>query len=351
MKNILLFLLIALCGIVLIPRELFAFDEGDCYACHAEFQRETVDGKMATVTCVECHTSEDGNILKKIGGVTVPTVVSASEPGASLAGGNFFYVKFRGMERGHNVQGVVPGIVPSAPPGYDRRSDTSSIGFNAGKPLVCAGSNGCHGDRDVEDEFEAMKGSHHSKGTPVDGSTKARSFRFLKNTRDAKGVTGLEDPDWGMNSTPAKHNEYTLSMNRFCMNCHGAFFSTAPQVTETSMGLNNPHKNHPTAVVIPDNGEFKNYNPDVPPAPGGRLYSLEAPVARERIPAAPRRDVIPGQDYVFCLSCHMPHASPYPYGLRWDYSKMIAGGKRTGGCFICHTEKGKAADSVASMAK
>jgi len=52
--------------------------------------------------------------------------------------------------------------------------------------------------------------------------------------------------------------------------------------------------------------------------------------------------VTPGTDRVMCLSCHRAHGSPYLDMLRWDYNTMIAADStKSGGCFICHTNKNK----------
>jgi len=321
---------------------------GDCEVCHALYpgmMEATASGKplkyvLQNTMCVNCHSNADRNTIKILGGARVPVVYSRVEPERPLAGGNFYYVKAFGDRRGHNVDGIAPADAKNGfmPPGYDRFSDPSTIGFNDKKPLACAGSNGCHGDRNIENPFAAIMGTHHAKETPMDGSTTARSYRFLKRTSKVKGVIGLEDDDWGQSATSKKHNEYTSSINRFCADCHSGLYR------RDEIGRASPWFRHPTGIVLPNRGEYKNYNPDVPPPPdrpGIRIYSLDAPVARPEVPAVSSDAVRPGTDIVMCLSCHVAHGSPNEFMLRWDYDSIVAGEDGNRGCFICHTGKGE----------
>ena len=115
--------------------------------------------------------------------------------------------------------------------------------------------------------------------------------------------------------------------------CHGNFHTLA---TSTSDGIGvdavSPFIRHPTDFSLPATGEYAAYI----------SYSLNAPVARLSVPAAPDSGVSPGSDAVMCLSCHVAHASDYPSMLRWDYETMIAGNAGAAGntgCFVCHTTK------------
>ncbi len=320
---------------------------GDCDACHTIFTgmtEKTYRGKpfeyvSKDTFCVNCHTNNTDSTIKVLGGNRVPVIFNNLKPNRSLAGGNFYYVaKDFGDRKGHNVNGVTS---PDAkfrgfPPGYDRLLDTSVIGYDPKKPLACAGSNGCHGNRNIEDPFEAIFATHHAIDKPIDGSTTAKSYRFLKNTDKVKGVTGLEDNEWNQNSSPAKHNEYTPSMNTFCLSCHGEFhFKDKTEKTGSWF-------RHPTGIVLPKNGEYANYNPDtapLPDRPGTRIYNPDAPVGRVKVPASPSDEVRHSEDIVICLSCHVAHSSPYESILRWDYDNIYTGEGGKGGCLICHTSK------------
>lgn len=301
---------------------------GDCNACHTvypgmtekTFRAKPFEYVSREVFCVKCHSSNTSDTIMTLGGNRVPVVFNNSKPVKPLGGGNFYYVAFSGDRKGHNVNGVSSRDTEFSglPPAYRRSSDPSSIGYNPQKPLTCAGSNGCHGNRNIEDPFEAVLGSHHAINIPADGSTTARSYRFLRNSDALKGVIGLEDDEWNQNATPRKHNEYTSSIDVLCRSCHG--------------GLQSGHAgrqfNHLAGVPLPANGEYMKYE----------IYDLDAPVARETVPLVSSDVVTPGKDLVTCLSCHVAHASPYDSELRWDYDSIFTEGERSG-CLICHTGK------------
>ncbi len=155
---------------------------------------------LQNLLCVNCHSSAGKDSIKILGGVKVPVVHNTMKPASPLAGGNFYYVAtVLGDRKGHNVDGIasLDAKFRSNPPGYDSESDPSVKGYNVEKPLTCAGSNGCHGNRNIENPFVAIRGSHHADDTPIDGSTTAKSYRYLKNTDKIKGVLGFEDAGLG----------------------------------------------------------------------------------------------------------------------------------------------------------
>jgi hypothetical protein len=328
-----------------LPNSYASIASDDCEACHALYPGMMEEGPagrqkfvLQNTLCINCHSSAGRDTIKILGGVRVPVVNNTVKPVNPLAGGNFYYVgKGFGDRYGHNVDGLASPDAKfgNTPPGYDVGTDLSIVGYTDTQPLTCAGSNGCHGNRNVKNPFEAIRGAHHADDSPVDGSTVAKSYRFLKNTDKVKGVLGLEDQDWGQDSSPKKHNEYSPTMDNFCAECHGSFYR------RDKIGKMSPWFRHPAGVVLPKNDEYGNYNPDVPPPPdmpGARIYSLDAPVAREVVPASPSEIVKPGTDMVFCLSCHVAHASQNESMLRWDYDAIVSG-ETGGGCLICHTEK------------
>lgn len=321
---------------------------GDCEVCHGLYpgmMEEVEPGKpqyvLKNALCVNCHSNSDRDTIKILGGARVPVVFNTVPPVRPLSGGNFHYVaKDFGDRKGHNVDGVtsVDAKFKGVPPGYDRTSDPSAAGYNPKKPLACAGSNGCHGNRNIEDPFDSIMGSHHADDSLIDGSTTAKSYRFLKNTNKVKGVLGLEDDEWNQNSSSKKHNEYSPSIDLLCASCHGDFHS------KDKTGKERPWFKHPTDIVLTKGGEYTNYNPDSPPPsdrPDIRIYNPDAPVGRVKILESPSDEVIPGNDIVICISCHVAHSSPYESVLRWDYDAIVAGEEGKGGCFICHTGKGE----------
>jgi len=347
LKGIILSILSLSIVALLSPLNIHAAVEGDCEACHALYpgmMEETEPGKpsqyaLKNVLCVNCHSNSTHNTIKELGGAKVPVVYNTVTPRSPLAGGNFHYVaKDFGDRRGHNVDGIasIDAKFKGAAPGYERTYDPSGIGYNHKKPLACAGSNGCHGNRNIEDPFASIFGSHHADDSVIDGLTTEGSYRFLKNTDKVKGVLGLEDSEWNQNSSPEKHNEYSPSIDLLCANCHGYFHD------RTTTGKASPWFRHPTGVVLPKSGEYSSYNPGILPpadAPGIRVYNPDAPVGRIKVPGAPVAEVTPGEDTVLCLSCHVAHGSPYESLLRWDYESIFAGEGGNGGCFICHTSK------------
>lgn len=307
---------------------------GDCDSCHALYPGMTEKPSLVKpftyvnreVFCINCHSHNTSDTIKIIGGNKVPVVFNNIKPVYPLAGGNFHYVaKDFGDRKGHNVSGItsIDSKFRGYPPGYNRSFDPSNKGYNPGKPLACAGSNGCHGNRDIEDPFEAIYGAHHAVDKPVDGSTTARSYRYLKNTDRVKGVTGLEDSEWNWNGTSSRHNEYSSSVDVFCESCHGDFHN------KNKKGKNGSWFRHPTGIPLPDKGEYAAYS----------IYNLDAPVSRESLPLKPSDVVMGGKDAVTCLSCHVAHSSPYDSALRWDYDNIFTGEEGKSGCLICHTGK------------
>jgi hypothetical protein len=304
---------------------------GDCDACHVCYpgmkeKRTSVVQPFQYVNreifCINCHSSSTSDTIKNLGGNNVPVVFNNVKPVRSLAGGNFYFVaKDFGDRKGHNVNVITSSDkeFPDLPPGYSRASDPSSIGYNPKKPLACAGSNGCHGDRNIEDPFVAIFGTHHAVDRPIDGSTTARSYRYLKITGKVDGVSGLEDNEWNKNAVSMKHNEYSLSIDLLCKSCHG----------ELQRGHAGTRFKHLSGIPIPDRGEYRGYT----------IYSLDAPVARVIVPQVYSDLVTPGKDLVTCLSCHVAHAGPYDSALRWDYDNIFTGEEEKSGCKICHTGK------------
>lgn len=313
----------------------------DCEVCHLPpgktEQGEQMRYMLKSALCVNCHSNTGSNTTTILGPATVPVVSNAQEPDKPLAGGNFFYVKNLGDRKGHNVDGIAmrDEKFKGYPPGYDRFLDPSSIGYNPNKPLTCSGSNGCHGDRNREDG--SLAGAHHEDDALIDGSTTAKSYRFLKNTETVKGVLGREDAEWQKNATPKRHNEYSPDINMLCEGCHGYIHRNFGAMKQS------PWLRHPVDSPLLKSGGYLRYNPGVEPpkemSNGERVYSLDAPLARSSFDEGLGDMVRPGNDIVICLSCHFAHAGPYDSGLRWDYDAVVAGEAGRGACFICHTDK------------
>lgn len=274
--------------------------------------------------CVACHTNNVS--AATIGANGAPVVFNTQqEPDFMLAGGNFHWVAQPGSDgeidnarKGHNVVTLTSPDGLSQPPG----------GSLPGQ-LHCAGRNGCHGNPAADDEFTAIRGSHHSDDTAIDGGAPARSYRFLGVAGDPfRGVIGREDSDWERTATSSDHNEYrgapqaADSISALCGRCHGDLHNPI------EFGPDSPHFLHPTDVLIPAAGEYAAYT----------SYNPTVPVARQNpLSVANPASVVPGSDVVMCLSCHRAHGSPYWKLLRWDYRKNYS--PPSGGCATCHTHK------------
>lgn len=326
----------------------------DCKECHAEPRVV-----LLRYDCLGCH-AFNLNGASNIINTGWPQI--AHNAATDLAGGNYRYVCIDSDENGHNVHGFPSCIQADAnfnsigymPPGYDSGYDPSDDKYTVDaitQQVKCAGSQGCHGNRDELNPYSAMRGTHHANdsmlkfgsintgqqgggtGSP-DTTTAGKSYRFLYN------VLGGEDTSWGANASATVHNEYSgldvtpsgrsgqtwsdiETISSLCAECHGFFHS--------DIGSSGAWIRHPTDVILPNSGEYSAYT----------TYSNQTPVGRATIPNSPSSAVNPGTDdaIVICLSCHRAHASQYADALRWDYDTMVAGGSGSGGCFTCHATK------------
>ena len=319
---------------------------GECLDCHAETR-----AVLLQLDCLGCHATNPSGGANIVGGW--PQV--AHNAGTDLAGGNYRNVFGGNNTRGHNVHGFGAAVgsdffLANTPPGYNSSFDPASTKYDTVKRLQCAGSNGCHGNRNQVSPILAIRGTHHAddsmlkfgagfrestQGDPASTGNAGTSYRFLYK------VHGAEDSDWEATLTATDHNEYkggtfasrpvgsmqwsdVNTISEFCAECHGIFHEGG----NSGIGSASPWLRHPTDVILPSSGEYTAYT----------AYNTEAPVARQNIADGTTQalgTVAPGTDIVMCLSCHRAHASPYPDILRWDYSNMGKGR----GCYICHTQK------------
>jgi hypothetical protein len=382
-KNIYLFVVVLL-STVFVCSSGDAKITGNCANCHTMHasQNGTSGGiafggsslpqpVLLRGDCLGCHGQNTSSKIVTIGGSQIPQVLHRDGSG-DLAGGNFAYIlgsKGSGASdaKGHNVIEINnQDNVLNNPPGPVNQFDHEI--FITKSTFTCAGYHGCHGKRDYAIPpspplrgIASLKGAHHSivDGKCDNPTDVFNSYRFLM------GVKGLENTvsKW-QNAGPADHNEYygvppppsyncnadgchidigpgrsVVSINRtisgFCGTCHGNFHGAVGGTgsgTSDGIGIggtSSPFRRHPTDITLPNSGEYSAYT----------TYSVEAPIARQTVPDNASSVVQPGTDVVMCLSCHAAHGTNYPDILKWDYSTMIAGGGRSGGCFTCHTQK------------
>ncbi len=342
MKNVIACAFIIVALLVHAEGEVSARVSGPCSHCHTMHNSQgglpmarqlnasrtdfvtdsTPNPTLLVKDCIGCHTNtEPGTIVEG-----VPMVFNITGTGQPLAGGNFWSLTDDDAN-GHNVYGIDPeGSASMFPPPGDRNN--TGITQTGATALSCAGTYGCHGQRTVVDELDAVKGAHHANDTMgIDGSSVGLSYRFLD------GILGNEDDDWEQDDTINSHNEYKGSTSNtqdtisyLCAECHGDYHAeTAPG----EVGTASPWFRHPTDVELRNDGEYAGYT----------TYSMIAPVARtdpDNV-SAPSQ-VTPGADIVMCLSCHRAHASPYYKIMRWDY-RGWPGSSDTNGCAVCHTWK------------
>jgi predicted CXXCH cytochrome family protein len=193
-----------------------------------------------------------------------------------------------------------------------------------------------------------FKEHHHADDSNIvvgsEGLDTDAFFRFIQGHMSGGGwgVSGIEDDDWEYTVSAADHNEYLgksfepktyqqitpftsigTTMTAYCCGCHGVF--------HYEKDASNNWIRHPSDAVLPDSGEFDLYT----------IFNPDAPVARPATSAtrddfvnwsAADSEVVPGEDFVMCLSCHRAHGSPYPKMLRWDPTAADA-------CVACHTVK------------
>ena len=330
MKRLLVFVLsifftITFCG------QIKAKVTGMCSNCHTIHNSQ--DGaEMATYAggsganscltrgdCIACHAYDSGSgvdSIEDIGGSLVPQVW---HNGTDLAAGNFYYVENTNDNRGHNVLNTNPDeILGNTPPGAPDGTPLTA-------QLRCAGTYGCHGNRDATDQVNAMKGAHHADDSGgITGGSVGLSYRFLKE------ILGTEDSDWEQDNANTSHNEYkgatnfttTSSINYLCGNCHGNFHTDLAG----EVGTISPWLRHPTDYTLPGGTtEYASYT----------TYSMIAPVARPNLSVLPATsDIVrPGTDVIMCLSCHRAHGSPNYKMIRWNNLANMSG------CVVCHTSK------------
>ncbi|MFH1148023.1 MAG: cytochrome c3 family protein [Pseudomonadota bacterium] len=326
---------------------------GSCAYCHTmhNSQRDipnTFDGSsnpnpcLTKGDCKGCHAQRKTEYVVTLGTVRIPQVYH-SNPSYDLAGGNFGYIdgtkgSSPSSTKGHNVVAAITSLTGETlarPPGAEMDTGITNSNF------TCAGQYGCHGDRNNKGNAAAsMKGAHHGESSTLDGSTVARSYRFLK------GVKGIENNDsvWGwQNYDTGSSNRYkganmpdpdattvfpgaSGTISGFCSECHGKFHGPG----ENGHGSSAAWLRHPTDTLLPNTGEYLSYDPV-------NAFDGTVPVAYMD-PTTPTRSTA----VVMCLSCHGAHGTNFSYLLRWDYSNMIAGNGgqyAETGCFKCHRDK------------
>lgn len=362
----------ALLGIALLlfAGNAFAVVQGACVNCHTMHNSQNgaavigsgpVEALLNKASCAACHTGTNTglDVSSIMNGTGIPYVTDSAAPTYgtnTLAGGSFYWVGTGTADtKGHNVVGITDADSVNTlnagltPPGWDATNYVANGTINEGgatwaNQLTCAGTFGCHGEHggtvaSPVTEFDAVGGAHHADDSIIDGSTVAKSYRFLY------GILGKEDIDWEYTNGAADHNQYMGSsdtrtsntISYLCAECHGKFHTAGSSNGENGV---NPWLRHPTDLdmnTLAAGTEYKSYGG------AGNPYVVQAPVASTDVSAVKSAVLVgAGDAIVTCISCHRAHGSPYDDLLRWDYAGMVAGGASGDpgtGCFHCHTTK------------
>ena len=346
---------------LLLPSPLLAKITGVCSNCHTMHNSQnsaamSFDGTtheyLLRGDCIGCHAQNTSQNINPNG--NIPQVLHTNA--TDLAAGNFRYY-LDSQTNVHNVYGITPqdNVLLNNPPGYLSGYDPANPIFDTNSRLVCAGRNGCHGNRDQVGQLAAIKGAHHyndsmlkfgsideanqggGSGGTSDYTTTGKSYRFLYN------VQGAEESSW-LNESSTKHNEYKGALfatrtsqswgnintiSELCAECHGNYHASGSGY----IGSASPWLRHPTDKRLgPSSGEYANYTTYDVMAPVGRVDSLNTYTAPKSTVAAGANDVI------ICLSCHKAHGSPYFKIMKWDY-KGLDLSTALSGCNVCHTSK------------
>ena len=352
MKKLMLLLTLSL--VVVFPLAAMAAVSGLCVNCHTMHNSQGAEDMVFGTTddsepqsallrsnCLGCHTTTGTDPLATPTGASglYPFVMAASDTSFDddncLAGG-FFTQSTRIVPPGpgddNSDMNHTVGTT-SMPAGYDSAKFPDAGGYTGDTDgLACAGSNGCHGAHNVEDDMAAIGGGHHADSTDI--------YRMLNVGAEmtiADGVlgSGASDYEKDMIATPADtdlHNTYSAgvddpSISELCGICHGDFHGSANTMSGTAW------IRHPTDVEIPvewDIGIEAN-------ALTGSDYKNN-PVGFDNADDS-------GQRMVTCLSCHRAHGTENLDLLRWGYSgddqeqTQVAGGGNTFGCLGCHNNQ------------
>ncbi|MEJ2154550.1 MAG: cytochrome c3 family protein [Desulfobacteraceae bacterium] len=134
------------------------------------------------------------------------------------------------------------------------------------------------------------------------------NFRNLKTEINGRGTWISAHGDASF-----EKNVYISGINNFCSACH-------PQFAEPSTGSNgNSWRRHPVGITIygAQHADFIHWAKS-----RNKITLAEFPAGDPDTAAGAR---------VFCLSCHVAHASPFQDALRWDYAQTPRG------CLECHS--------------
>lgn len=306
----------------------------------------TPQGFLLNNTCLGCHTGTNATDGAAPARPYIYTV-GVADLSTSLAGGNFKFADDNDRY-GHNPVELTGGVdaTLTSPPGKDYANFAANgqVGdINNGvaaTKLSCSGTYGCHGTHDAN----GTKGGHHANatGSLTTADSVGNSYRFLYKIKGYE----VNDYEFTPGAADGSHNVYygkartadtaadrdNATMSYFCAECHGLFHGdggTAATDGIAGAAFASPWIRHPVDITMPNAGEYAGYN----------AYRTDAPVASSSVADNSLTIANAADRIVMCLSCHVAHASPNNYGLRWAYTMDAGAGASTAGCFACHTTK------------
>lgn len=302
-RNLLLGGLIA--GAFLLPSLAAAgVVDGPCVNCHTMHDSQGgadqgTPGQVANLLknagCNGCHAhgASNGATGVATSGVLAPQVIDSTNP---LSGGYFAVADADNTH--HNVLDLSDNVdVPlgNNPPG----------GVALATQLACAT---CHNG----------SGGHHGTNP---------GFRLLS------GVTGTPAANYGVDLASTdkvgerQNAQYNATaMNLFCANCHGTFHGAANQ-----NGAAGTFVRHPTDISVA-NG-----------ATAPSIVAMNWGTDSSQVPVGSLNGAGVTNDYIMCISCHVPHGGSRADLLAFNYDATdnIAGnGAASTGCESCHSYAG-----------
>lgn len=302
-------------------------------------------GALLANTCYGCHTGN--GTVRLSADVSAPQVILTSAntaQGDGILPGGFFTTAAGYEPTQHTITDLGAVADLAAPPGWDDASSprTGLITWTD-STLVCAGTNGCHGDYNQGDQGAAISGIHH-RATAI-GYRGLYGIKGVESTAylaARNGYSALLHPRDGSNPG--------ITISALCAQCHSKFHDMSGSSDVLSSGA---WIRHPADFALKSGNQLNDdydgygftgnlYNEQVPVGYSGNNTNVSTYSGTTDFDKWGANTGV-SVSSVICLSCHRAHGSTFNDLLRWSYSGMIAGSPTsTGagtGCFRCHTTK------------